>query len=353
MKLSLSVLVLCLLASLSLATAQEASPASTPTPNTKRSSRGDEALEKREFLGQVMGTSLQITVLGKDPQVLEEALLEAVKELRRVEDVFTTWRPSELTRLNDAAGQGPQVVSREQAKLIARALKIGELSGGAFDVTFYSVGKLWDFKATPPKLPNKAEIAAALEKVGWSKVKVDLAASSVELPAGTKIGLGGIAKGYGVDRAMRVIMKRGIRHALVNAGGDLKALGRDRGQPWEVAVRNPRQREQILAVLPVSNVCVVTSGDYERFFEHEGKRYHHILDPRTGYPSQGCISATVTAPDAAFADALATALCVLGPKQGLELVESLPRVEAILVDLDGKVHVSKGLPRHAWNGKER
>jgi len=334
-----------LLASLSLASAQDARPSAS-------ADSAEASLEKREFRGSVMGTSLQITVLGEDPKVLEEALVEAVKELRRVEDVFTTWRPSELTRLNAAAGHGPQVVSREQVKLIARALKISELSKGAFDVTFYSVGKLWDFKATPPKLPDTAEIKAALEKVGWTKVKVDLAQSSVELPAGTKIGLGGIAKGYGVDRAMRVIMKRGIRHALVNAGGDLKALGRDRGQPWEVAVRNPRQREQILAVLPVSNVCVVTSGDYERFFEHEGKRYHHILDPRTGYPSQGCISATVTAPDAAFADSLATALCVLGPKEGLALVESLPRVEAILVDLSGKVHVSKGLPRHAWKGKK-
>lgn len=138
-------------------------------------------------------------------------------------------------------------------------------------------------------------------------------------------------------------MKLGIRHAFVNAGGDLKALGRKHGKLWEIAVRHPRDRENVLALLPVSNTCVVTSGDYERFFDYEGKRYHHIIDPRTGYPSEGCISATVVAPDAAFADALATALCVLGPDQGLALVERLPRVEALVVGMDGSVRATRGL----------
>jgi thiamine biosynthesis lipoprotein len=303
------------------------------------------ALKLREFRGKTMGTTLQLTVLGPDEKVLEAALSAARAELQRVEDVFTTWRESELTRLNASAGKGPFKVSPEQVKLIGRSLEIGKLTRGAFDVTFYSVGKLWNFKAKPPKLPSKEEIAAALKKVGYAKVKVDPRANTVELPAGTRIGLGGIAKGYGVDRAMAVIMKRGIRHALVNAGGDLKALGTKHGKPWDIAIKHPRDRERVLAVLPVSNVCVVTSGDYERFFVHEGKRYHHILDPRTGYPSQGCMSVTVTAPDAAFADALATALCVLGVKEGLEVVDSLRRVEAILVDLDGGVHFSKGLKK--------
>ena len=304
-------------------------------------------LELREHRGAVMGTSLQITALGADAALLEEAIAAAVAELKRVEDRFTTWRPSELTRLNDKAGQGPQEVSREQARLIARALEIGELTRGAFDVTFKSFGRLWDFKAKPPVVPTAEQIKQALGRVGYRKVEVDLEANTVSLPAGTAIGLGGIAKGYGVDRAMRALMKRGIKHALVNAGGDLKALGRKQGAAWEIAIKHPRERERVLAVLPVSNVCVVTSGDYERFYEHEGKRYHHILDPRTGYPSQGCMSATVVAPDAAFADALATAMCVLGPKEGLAIVESLPRVEAILVGLDGTVHLSKGLPRRS------
>ncbi|MEZ6187154.1 MAG: FAD:protein FMN transferase [Planctomycetota bacterium] len=301
-----------------------------------------ELVERR--LG-VMGTDLQLTVLGEDRASLEETLDLAEAELRRVEDVFTSWRDSELTRLNAAAGQGPFAVSREQCELIARALKVSELTDGAFDITFASVGKLWDFKADPPTIPSPEAVAAALEHVGWQKVQVDLEHGTVSLPAGTRIGLGGMAKGYGVDRAMAVLLKRGIRHGLVNAGGDLKALGRKRGKPWEIAIKHPRDRERVLAVIPVSNACVVTSGDYERFVEYEGKRYHHILDPRTGYPSTGCMSATVVAPEAALADALATALCVLGPERGLELIERLPRIEALVVGLDGEVRTSSGLPR--------
>lgn len=311
-------------------------PTSKPAPKTKR-------LLLRTTSGGVMGTSLQLTVLGHDAAKLDAALEAAEAELRRVEDVFTSWRASPLLRLNAGAGKGPQQVSREMARLIARSLKIGQLTGGAFDVTFASVGKLWDFKAKPPKLPTSDEVKQALTKVGWAKVAVDLSKNTVSLPAGTKIGLGGIAKGYGVDRAMGVLLARGIKHALVNAGGDLKALGTKHGKPWPIAIKHPRDRERVLAVLPVANTCVVTSGDYERFFERDGKRYHHILDPRSGYPSTGCMSATVVAPDAAFADALATALCVLGPKAGLPIVEKLRRVECLLVDMDGKVHVSSGL----------
>ena len=301
--------------------------------------------------GAVMGTSLQIEALGPEGALLEEAIQEAFLELKRVEDVFTTWRPSPLNALNDAAGKGPHPMTREEIVLIGRSLEIGRLTEGAFDVTFAGVGKLWDFKARPPKLPSREEVAAALTKVDYRRVQVDLEGGTVTLPAGMRIGLGGIAKGYGVDRAMALLMKRGIKHAVVNAGGDLKALGRKRDKPWEIAIKHPRERERVLAVLPVSNVCVVTSGDYERFFEHEGKRYHHILDPRTGYPSEGCMSATITAPDAAFADALATAMCVLGPKKGLEIVEKLPRVEAILVDLEGQVHVSSGLKRRGFGAR--
>jgi len=302
-----------------------------------------EPLVLRERELGAMGTTLELRAIGPDAERLESALEAAVLEIQRVEDVMTDWRPSPLTKLNDAAGTGPHAVPAELARLVARALELGRLSDGAFDVTYAGAGKLWDFKRDPPLLPDPAAIERALRVVDYRRVSVDLEANTVELPAGARIGLGGIAKGYGVDRAMQVLMDHGVRHALVNAGGDLKALGRKFDEPWEIAIRHPRDRERVIAALPVSNTCVVTSGDYERFFEHEGKRYHHILDPRTGYPSQGCMSATVVAPDAAFADALATALCVLDPVEGMELVERLDRVEALLVDLDGEVTFSSGL----------
>ncbi|MBL4847398.1 MAG: FAD:protein FMN transferase [Planctomycetes bacterium] len=333
-------LPLLALSLLTVAQGQEPRPAPAKRP-----------LEHRVHTGSVMGTSLKIEAFGPDGKALEEAIAAAVAEIKRVEDVFTTWRPSPLNRLNDAAGKGPHPMTKEELRLIGRSLEIGRLTEGAFDVTFAGVGKLWNFKKTPPKVPTKDEIKVALARVDYRKVQLDLEAGKATLPKGMRIGLGGIAKGYGVDRAMAVLMKRGIRHAVVNAGGDLKALGKKRGKAWEIAIKHPRDRERVIAVLPVSNVCVVTSGDYERFYLHEGKRYHHILDPRTGYPSTGCMSATVTAPDAAFADALATAMCVLGPKKGLEILEGLPRVEGILIDLDGKIVVTSGLRRRGVGGE--
>ncbi|MFT7486373.1 MAG: thiamine biosynthesis lipoprotein [Candidatus Paceibacteria bacterium] len=297
----------------------------------------------RKRTARVMGTSLELEAIGSDPDLLDKALDAALKEIIRVEDLMTDWRPSPLEDLNNAAGKGPQVVNPELYALIARGVKLGELSAGAFDITYAGAGKLWDFKQQPPLVPTTEQLGAALANVGYARLKLDPELFTIDLPAGMSVGLGGIAKGYGVDRAMAVLMQHGIQHGIVNAGGDLKALGTKFGKPWEIAIRHPRQQERVLALLPVSNVCVVTSGDYERFFEVDGKRYHHILDPRTGSPSTGCMSATVTAPDAALADALATALCVLSPESGLELVASLRRVEALLVGMDGQVHVSDGL----------
>lgn len=291
----------------------------------------------------VMGTDLEIKVIEADPKKAKLALDAAVAEIQRVEDVFTTWRDSPLQRLNAQAGKGFVQVPEEVSKLVARSLAVAEVSQGAFDPTFASVGKLWDFKAVPPKLPTEGEIEVPLKMVGYQKVKVDLEKSRVSLPAGTRLGLGGIAKGYGVDRAMAVLLEHGITDGIVNAGGDLKALGTKFGEPWRIAITHPRKGNKPVAVVPLSNVCLVTSGDYERFFMVEGKRYHHILDPRTGRPATGCISATVLAPDAAFADALATAMVVLGPKEGLKVIEALPRVEALLVDLEGHVSRSSGL----------
>jgi FAD:protein FMN transferase len=293
----------------------------------------------------VMGTELSITAWHTDQATLDEALGAAVAEIQRVEDLMTDWRASPLTSLNLAAGAGPHAVPIELAELIERGLVIAELTDGAFDISFRTFGRLWDFKATPPQLPDADQVASALARCGWQKIKVELGRdrASVTKPEGLEIGLGGIAKGYGVDQAMAVLMARGITDAIVNAGGDLKALGRNGDELWTIAIQHPRDRARVLAVLPVSNTCVVTSGDYERFFEYQGMRYHHILDPRTGYPATGCTSATVVAPDAALADALATAICVLGPVKGLELIEQLPRIEALAVDLNGEVFASSGL----------
>lgn len=301
-----------------------------------------ERITRRVTFG-AMGTEVVLEAQGQEAEALDAALVAARAEFDRVEDMMTSWRPSPLVTMNDSADGTPQTVPRELSDLVARALTVARLSGGAFDPTYASVGKLWDFKADPPVIPSPTDIAAALDRIGWAKVQFDQATAQVTMPEGTRLGLGGIAKGYGVDRAMAVLMEHGIEHGIVNAGGDLKALGTDMGKPWTIAIKHPRDRERAIAIVPVSNVCLVTSGDYERFFELDGERYHHIIDPRTGRPARGCMSATVTAPDAALADAVATAVCVLGPEVGLEFIEQLPKIEAIVVDLEGRVQRSSGL----------
>ncbi len=315
---------------------------STQDPLTDEAKEAPSRIARRVTFG-AMGTEVIFEAQGQDAALLDAALAEARAEFDRVEDMMTSWRDSPLVRMNDGADGTPQKVPKELSDLVVRALTVARLSGGAFDPTYASVGKLWDFKAVPPVIPSPSDIAGALDKIGWSKIQVDQERSRITMPKGTRLGLGGIAKGYGVDRAMDVLMQHGVEHGIVNAGGDLKALGTDMGEPWTIAIKHPRDRERAIAIVPVSNVCLVTSGDYERFFELDGERYHHIIDPRTGRPAKGCMSATVTAPDAALADAVATAVCVLGPDIGLEFVERLPKIEAIVVDMEGRVKSSAGL----------
>ena len=194
---------------------------------TKPAITGADAIHHARVETAVMGMELIIEAWHVNSTVAQESVAAAEKEIRRVEDVMTDWRASPLETLNAAAGEGPQRVPKELAHLIARSLEFSDISEGAFDITFGAVGRLWDFKAEPPLVPDEIGLRAALEHVGWRRVRVNLEKSTVDLPAGMRIGLGGVAKGYGVDRAMAVLLKYGIKHGLVNAGGDLKALGRD------------------------------------------------------------------------------------------------------------------------------
>lgn len=303
----------------------------------------DAQLLTEEYVGEVMGTELKIKALGQERKQLKDAVVAAVDEIRRVENLMTDWRKSPLTEINERAGSSATKSPKELVDIIHRSTGISEITDGAFDITYGSVGRLWSFKGNVRELPDPKLISSALKKVDYRKIGINQKNNTILLPEGVTIGLGGIAKGYGVDRAMQVLMNHGIKNALVNAGGDMKALGTNNGQVWEIAIKHPRNRERAMALVKISNSCVVTSGDYERFFEIDNKRYHHILNPLTGYPSTKAMSATVVAPNAEMADALATALVVLGPKHGLPIIEKLPRVEAILVDMDGDVFATTGM----------
>ena len=216
------------------------------------------------------------------------------------------------------------------------------MSDGAFDVTYASVGYLYDYRAR--QRPSDEQVAAALPAVDYRQVQVDRERNTIRfLRDGLRIDLGGIAKGYAVDRSIDQLRKLGIEHAMVNAGGDTRLIGDRRGKPWIVGVRDPRNEGKMVTRLPLENEAISTSGDYERYFEEDGVRYHHILVPGTGDVARAVRSATIIGPDATLTDGLSTTVFVLGVERGMALVSRLPGVEAIIVDKDGRIFYSDGL----------
>lgn len=308
------------------------------------SCNGDEAERGYKSTKFLMGTIVDVTVVG--PRDKAKTAVEAVfDEMKRIDSLTSFHSPSELTRINAAAGKGPVAVNREVLALIDQSLEFAATSKGAFDPTMGPVSRLWHFSGEgEARVPEAEEIRTALTKTGWQKVSVDLAAGTVSLAEkGMLIDLGGIAKGYALDRAGSVLKKLGVSAALINAGGNILALGeKGPGKPWRVGVQDPRNPTGIAAVLAVKDRYVATSGDYERFIEKDGTRYHHILDPRTGYPSRGAQSVTVITSDGATGDALSTAAFVLGPEEGLKLIESTPHAEGLIIDSQGNRSTTSG-----------
>jgi FAD:protein FMN transferase len=260
---------------------------------------------------------------------------------REVEATMNEWRAdSPIGQVNARAGEGSVVVPRDVLALVKRSLEIGALTGGAFDVTWAALWGIWDFRpGAPPVVPKPETIAEKLPLIDYRLVKLDEQASTIELPRrGMKLGLGGIAKGYALDRAVAALRERKVGSFLISGGGQVYAGGRRGDRRWRIGIRDPRgEPDDYVASLEVEDVSLSTSGDYEHFFEAGGVRYHHILDPRTGQPTRKARSATVISPDAALADALSTALMVLGPKEGIELVQRLDNVDAVIIDAAGDI----------------
>jgi len=298
-----------------------------------------------EWTGHLMGSSAHIEASGADQATCERAVQEAKAEIERLDVMMTDWKPdSALMDINKAAGDHPVKVPPELYFVIQGSLEMSELTGGAFDISFAGAGKLWNWRAPDPQIPTPDAIAKALTNVGYQGIVLDPDARTVFLQRpGMRIGLDGIAPGYAGDRAMEKIRALGITDAAIDMSGDLMLSGKKDGAPWQVAIKHPRDHDKDIAILPVENAAVSTSGDYERAFVKDGKRYSHIIDPRTGWPAEGCMSVSIIAPVLGFADALATGVFVLGPEAGMALVEKLDRVEAIIVAADGSVHLSSGL----------
>lgn len=290
----------------------------------------------------LMGTRVEATVRHTDISASKEALYRAFREMERVEGVLSEHRKeSEISKINQAAGLRPVKVSRETFEIVQRAKSYAERLEGLFDVSIGPLSTLWGFSGDQEiTLPSESQIATLRTLVDFRKITLSEADTTVFLAEqGMKLDLGGIAKGYAIDRAVSVLKQEGIRHFLLNAGGDIYAAGKkDEAHDWRIGVRHPRDPNGLIARFDLSDEAVATSGDYQRYAILDGHRYHHILDPRTGYPAMHCQSVTVLAATAEEADVLATYLFVRGAEKLGETV--LPGIPYLIIDADGKVHQS-------------
>lgn len=267
-------------------------------------------------------------------------------EIKRLEELFSrSIADSEINRINNSAGRRPVSVNPEVIFVTEKAIDYANLSRGAFDPTIAPLIDLWGFLGQNYRLPGITEIEETLPLVDYTLLEIDSSRSTIYLPReGMALELGGIAKGYIVDQALQVLIRAGIEHAFINAGGDIGLIGaKPDGSPWRIGIRHPRKENEIIAVLQATGGAVVTSGDYQRTFEENSISYHHILNPATGMPSRDLVSVTIVAPTATEADALSTAVFVLGPARGKALIENMPGIEGILITPDLKLLVSSGL----------
>jgi thiamine biosynthesis lipoprotein len=291
----------------------------------------------------IMGTRCMVE-LWSDDRAKGDAAIEAVfAEFRRIDALMSTYKPeSELSQVNADAARAPVRISRELYELLATSIEYSKLTRGAFDVTYASVGYLYDYRARVH--PDEQAIAAALPGIDYRHIELLPESNSVRFRRpGVRIDLGGIAKGHAVDRGIEVLRQLGVERAMVNAGGDTRIIGDRLGRPWVVGIRHPDDENRIVLRVPLTDSALSTSGDYERFFEEDGIRYHHILDPRTGKSASKLRSVTIIAPTATRTDALTKSVFVLGAAEGIAFIDTLEDVDAIAVTPDGKVLYSKGL----------
>jgi thiamine biosynthesis lipoprotein len=290
---------------------------------------------------------VRLTAWATDEPAAVSAFNAVFAEFDRLENLMSVWREgSDVLRLNAAAGGHPVPVSRETREVLQIAHQVSEETRGKFDVTFGALADLWKFDHDQDNtIPDPAVVRARLPLVDYRAVEVDEAAGTAVLTRkGMRVHLGGIGKGYAVDRAVEILQQRGLRNFMIQAGGDMYVAGLRGDRPWRLGIRDPRgPADKSFATLELSNGTFSTSGDYERFFMKNGRRYHHILDLAAGEPARGSRSVTLVTVRAVLADALAKGVFVLGPKDGMALIERLPDVEGVIVSDKNEVLVSSGL----------
>ncbi len=293
-----------------------------------------------------MGSRFDITVVADNETQGNGYIDLAVAEIKRIETMISSWNEqSETSAIIRNAGNHPVKTNKELYDLITRAIKISELTNGAFDITYASMDKIWKYDGSMTKLPSEEEVAKSVSKVGFQNIVLNPEQQTVFLKnEDMRIGFGAIGKGFAADKAKTLLVEKGVDAGIINASGDLTTWGtQPDGSPWMVGITNPLNKNKVFSWFPLDNNAVVTSGNYEKYVEFNGKRYTHIIDPRTGRPVTGLTSATVFAPKAELADALATSVFVMGIETGLDFINQLPGVECVIVDDQGKIHKSENI----------
>ncbi len=307
------------------------------------SSKAQEVFHKTTKL---MGSRFDITVIANDSLQANKYIDTAVSEITRIEKLISSWdAKSQTSKINRNAGIQPVKVDKELFDLIVRSITISTLTDGAFDISYAAMDRIWRFDGSMTQLPSEEEILKSVEKVGFQKIVLNTKNHTVFLPQnGMKIGFGAIGKGYAADKAKELLQEMGVVAGIINASGDMNTWGKQPdGKDWTVAITNPMNKNKAFALLPLKKGAVVTSGDYEKYVTFNGVRYAHIINPKTGYPSQGIISVTVFASSAELADALATSIFVMGKEVGIDRINQIPGVECIIIDTEGHIHQSKNI----------
>ena len=294
----------------------------------------------------LLGSPFEITVVAIDSVEGANYTTMAINEVKRIENFISDWIPSsQISNVNQNAGIKAIIVDKEVYDLVERAIKISKLTSGAFDISYASMDRIWKFDGSMKEMPSEEAIKKSVEKVGYQNIILNPNDTSIFLKnKGMKLGLGGIGQGYIADKIKVLLQVKGCKAGLVNVSGDINTWGKQpNGEMWTVGIVNPMNKNKVFATFPLDDSAVETSGSYEKYVTFNGKRYSHIIDPRTGYPSSGIISVSVFAKQTELADALATGIFVLGIEVGLDLINQLNGIGCIIVDDKGNIHVSKNI----------
>ncbi|MGA9637465.1 FAD:protein FMN transferase [Flavobacterium sp.] len=299
-------------------------------------------LRKRTTL--LMGGRFDISIVANDSLTAEKNIDTIISEISRIEHLISDWKPtSQVSQVNQNAGIQPVKVDREVFELTQRALRLSEITNGAFDISFAAMEKIWKFDGSMTKMPLAEAVKKSVEKVGYKNIVLDSLQSTIFLQLkGMKIGFGALGEGYATDKCRNMMLIKGIKAGIINASGDMSTWGsQPNGKPWNIGLTNPFNTDKLIATIPLNFDAVTTSGNYQKYVILDGKRYSHIINPATGYPSTGLCSVTVLGPNAEMANGLSTSLMVLGKTKGLELLKQFPKYSCIMITDDEKIVKSK------------